>query len=322
MSQYRTILVITDPGLAESPAISRAAWLARSTGATLHLCVIEHSAGIEALRHVNPDPMQALVDGRINARMEWLRGRCEPLAHEGVRCDYSAIWGHPAEQMIVAKVLDLQPDLVLKDVHAVLAPARLFHTPLDWQLLRLCPAPLMLVNAHAQRLPRRVIAAVDPMVTDAEAAELNDRVLEGARALAIQSDAELHAIHVFALLPTVSESLAYARVQEQLRSAHERAFNALMNRHSVPADRRHFLEHVFVESAIREFTTEHHTDVLVMGSVYRSRLDRLLMGSTAEATLYRVNCDVLVLKPKGFLVDAAHWFNATVNQGLHYTTAA
>jgi len=67
--------------------------------------------------------------------------------------------------------------------------------PLYWHLLRECPAPLLLVNAAAAILPRRIIAAVDTDVDGNEA--LNDRVVKEAVTLALQCDAQFELVHAF-----------------------------------------------------------------------------------------------------------------------------
>jgi universal stress protein E len=159
-------------------------------------------------------------------------------------------------------------------------------------------------------------------------AELNDRVLQTALALALQCDAELHAVYGFGFVPLPGDDIvglsvaSYPQLYERLRDAHRLAFDRLMDRHSVPADRRHFIESATPETAISEFAGATGTDLVVMGTVYRSGIDRLIFGSTAERTLYRLNCDVLALKPEGFLASLQHWFNATVNPGISYTQDA
>jgi nucleotide-binding universal stress UspA family protein len=42
-------------------------------------------------------------------------------------------------------------------------------------------------------------------------------------------------------------------------------------------------------------------DVLVMGTVARTGIPGLLMGNTAETVLPSITCDVLVVKPQGFV---------------------
>ena len=48
---------------------------------------------------------------------------------------------------------------------------------------------------------------------------------------------------------------------------------------------------------IPEFAERCRASLVVMGAVSRSRLRQLLIGSTAESVLDRLECDVLVVKP-------------------------
>jgi universal stress protein E len=41
-------------------------------------------------------------------------------------------------------------------------------------------------------------------------------------------------------------------------------------------------------------------DILVLGCISRSGLQRLLIGNTAGQLIYRVPCDLLMVKPMGF----------------------
>jgi universal stress protein E len=43
-----------------------------------------------------------------------------------------------------------------------------------------------------------------------------------------------------------------------------------------------------------------HANVVVMGAVSRSALERAVIGHTAERVLDALDCDVLVIKPPGF----------------------
>jgi universal stress protein E len=44
-------------------------------------------------------------------------------------------------------------------------------------------------------------------------------------------------------------------------------------------------------------------DVVVMGAISRSALERLFVGSTAEAVLDKLHCDVLIVKPAEFVLS-------------------
>jgi nucleotide-binding universal stress UspA family protein len=49
-------------------------------------------------------------------------------------------------------------------------------------------------------------------------------------------------------------------------------------------------------NSICEFAADHHTDVIVMGTVQHKGLNQLL-GTTAEQLLHRAPCSVLAIKP-------------------------
>ncbi|MFC6672356.1 universal stress protein [Marinobacterium aestuariivivens] len=49
------------------------------------------------------------------------------------------------------------------------------------------------------------------------------------------------------------------------------------------------------------FAQEQDIDVMVMGSVARGFIDRLLLGSTVERVLDELACDILVIKQPGFV---------------------
>jgi hypothetical protein len=59
-----------------------------------------------------------------------------------------------------------------------------------------------------------------------------------------------------------------------------------------------------------------------MGTVYRSGIDRLVLGSTAERTLYKLNCDVLALKPAGFFSNLSDGLKGKLAAGTVYTQEA
>ncbi len=55
------------------------------------------------------------------------------------------------------------------------------------------------------------------------------------------------------------------------------------------------------EEAIPKFATREGIDLIVMGTVARTGIPGLLIGNTAEKILDSVECDVLSIKPEGFV---------------------
>lgn len=122
-------------------------------------------------------------------------------------------------------------------------------------------------------------------------------VAKRATAIADQSDAELHIIHVIEPL-----SLAYggdipmdlSSVQDQI---HEQAKSHLAEFSSeigIPEQRRHLVIGR-PDSEIHRIASEEGVDVIVVGSHGRHGL-ALLLGSTANGVLHGARCDVLAVR--------------------------
>jgi universal stress protein E len=52
---------------------------------------------------------------------------------------------------------------------------------------------------------------------------------------------------------------------------------------------------------ISNYAKHNEIDIITMGAVARSVIDRLLVGSTIEHVVDHVDCDVLLVKPEGFI---------------------
>jgi universal stress protein E len=64
-------------------------------------------------------------------------------------------------------------------------------------------------------------------------------------------------------------------------------------------DRSHLVAGV-AGDVLPQIARERAVNLVVMGSLTRSRLENAVVGSTAEKVLDQLSCDVLVIKPKGY----------------------
>ena len=201
---------------------------------------------------------------------------------------------------ILKTVEELKPDLLIKDVTLEPVLKRVFITPLDCHLLRDCPVPVHLVNQARYSLPHRVVAAVDPFDPSTQISGLNDTIIQTANALALQSDAPLHLLYAYDLSPAFNADSPLVGggwgvdFIEELRQSLHQAFVALADRHGVPPERRHFVMGLPVP-VISEFVEQYLADVVVMGTVHRVGIDRLI-GSNTERALYSVPGSILAVR--------------------------
>ncbi len=305
MKKRMQILVIVDPALKRSPALLRAMALARRMEATLLLRLFEYTRELaQATRH--GFDLEAYLRGR-RSRLEEFAGH---LRREGFTVECGVNWGNPKADLVVREALALNPDLVVKDVEAEAGSLRGLLSGLDWQLLRECPAPLMLVHPGTGNLPKRILAAVDPLDEDGKPHELNVDILDAANALAMQSGATLDVVHAFDFVPFAVEPefmtgwVPDPTVYRELRELHAGELYRLCREQGLPPGSMHVLDGDPAR-VIPEFADKHMASLVVMGSIHRSGLQRLLIGNTALALFDHLKCDVLALKPAGFAEQLA-----------------
>ncbi|MCP2073093.1 UNVERIFIED_ORG: universal stress protein E [Pseudomonas lini] len=296
MGQYQRLLLIVEPDLHPSAAMRRACALARASGAELHLCAFVQPPPRTHLWGEKID--QATIQRYLHRYRRWMVEEASLLKEEGLEVTTHVVWTiHPLLD-ILRYVEQFQPDLLIKDVTLEPLLKRVFATPLDCHLLRDCPVPVHLVNQAVNGLPRRVVAAVDP--SDPEANALNERIVQTAAALARQCDAALHLLYACDLSPAFNGEAALLAgawdedFADALRESLHAAFITLAERCEVPAERRHFVIGLPVP-VIHEFLEAFEADVVVMGTVHRAGLERLI-GSTTERALYSVPGSLLAVK--------------------------
>jgi universal stress protein E len=298
----RTILVIVDTA-AEEPqvVIDRAAWLARRAGATLELFAAEFDVDVDAGVVTTVAIPENGGKQQILARQ---RGRLEefaaPLRASGLEVAVDVVWEQPVGEAVIRKIAASSPWLVAKGTHHHNVVQRTLLTNTDWQLIRSCPVPLLLVKPRQIAARPKIVAAVDPLHQHDKPAQLDDAIFRFAEGLAQSTNGELHLVHAFALpmgleLPPDVTALVAAQ--------HREAMTAFLRGHPLPTENVHLLEGLAHE-CLRHVAQEEAADFVVMGAVARRGLRKLLIGSTAERVLDRLPCDLVIIKPPGFSAPA------------------
>ncbi|WP_137819822.1 universal stress protein [Pseudomonas sp. 2FG] len=306
MSEYQRLLLVAPSEMRRTPAFERAAALASAKGAALHIVAFDYVEAIATTGLFNQRVMAEVREGYLQRHRLWLEDEAELQRSKGLTVTTEVLWVQQPYEEILVHVKEMQADMLIKDAHQEPALKRAFVTPLDWQLLRDCPTPLHLVTDARHPLPRQIVAAVDPFRPEEQIRDLNDRIILTALKLAAQCNAELHLLYAYDVSSMLAAEMGMGMgmgtlplsrgLSEELRAAQEQAFTGLADRHGVPKECRHFLLGSPIQ-VISEFAVSSLADVIVMGTVHRRGLHKLL-GSTAEHVLYRVPCSILAIKPE------------------------
>lgn len=309
MSDYKNIMVVLDRDMQRNVAMTRGIELAKRSGAKLFLLLVDYNSAIFKARFIDPELLRQAISGYLDVRRRWVDTELARLQEQGIEAEGQVVWHRPPHEEIAHMAGELRPDLVIKEATPVQGLDRILGTPEDRHLVRLCPAPLMLVNRHSSTVPQKILAAIDPFDTHDKPHALNDEVLKAALRMAYAADAQVHVAHAYEYLPAAAPVgaetvFADAGVFEQVREDHRVEFIRFGKAHSIPEDRMHLREGEPWQ-VIRDLAEDLTVDLVVLGSVQRSGLKRVMMGATAESILAELRCDILVLKPEGFSGDLA-----------------
>lgn len=170
------------------------------------------------------------------------------------------------------------------------------------KLLRKCPSAVWAVKPEHDLMHRLVLAASD-------LSPVGDRSSRCAAQIARLKGCELHVVHAYQVPLELQieaarmSDLEYGEELEQLRAravAHIRRSVAEIVEHPGEGLEVHVGKGA-PSTVIREAVAHLDPDLLVMGMISRGGLAGLLVGSTAERLLDRLDCSILAIKPEDFV---------------------
>jgi universal stress protein E len=174
----------------------------------------------------------------------------------------------------------------------------LVHTSTDWQLLRECPAPVLLISQKKWHHVKPVLVTLDLATGVATKKKLNSKVLGQAKALADALGVELEiitAIEIPTLLSDLDlvDPVAYVK---EARAGMQGEIRKLSAEHGIP-EKSFRCKRGPVEKVITSCAAKVRAQIVVMGTVGRTGVKARLLGNTAEKVLRHMKTDVLAIKP-------------------------
>ncbi len=235
-------------------------------------------------------PKKAARDERLN---DLLHTRAQPLIDQGLTVRTQILEGHPVFESIVRRVAHTQPDIVFESASYHSRLEDLFLSNRDWQLIKACPAPLLLSKRKQWRTNPAIIAAIDPLHGKDEHATLDRQILYAAKHVADLFGAELHVFH------SINQVLFSGTPLHEAHDIHEQKCLELLSSADIAGDRL-LVEDLPVQTVLPIIVKDLQADLVIMGAVSRSRLGDIFIGNTAEQVLDDLLTDVLIIKPEGF----------------------
>lgn len=294
--RWQRIMVVIDPTAAGQPALEKAARIALRTGGSLELYVCDVQQDIPE-SWTGPERSHEYRDVlRARAQTD-LQALAQPLREDGLTVTTQYEWHAPLEQGIGHHVIRSRPDLVVKQTHRHDLMNETLFSRTDWNLVRQVPAALLLVRHGSWPETPRIAAAVDPLHPADRPVLLDERIVHAGCSLASALQGQLEVFHVLQPPP----HLPGEPVPPEQKAAAESEARRIVDELAARSEARTLYAHGGIAEGLVGLARAHAPDILVMGAGARPRSAHSAAGGTAARVLERVECDLLVVKPPGFV---------------------
>lgn len=315
MTNVKTVLADVDPDDRDHLAIARAHQLAAASGARAHLLLTAYDQSLTGGVLSDNDSIEIARRDYLAKLGGWLDNMARPLTDDGIAVKTEVSWHSPRYDSLLAKASELHADVIVRAARRHSTLDKLLFAASDWELVRRAPQPVWIVKKKAdfRATGVRVLAAVDPAHPFEKTANLDRKLVAAATRIVKLFGGAAHVLHAWNPAAAVTPGAGaghHAAVPalnlgkeliEELRKQRQQQLGKLVREFDLPPENSHLIAGD-VRSAAAELASELGIDVIVAGAVARGRLERLLVGSTAERLLDDVDCDVVVIKPDTFPV--------------------
>ncbi|MEM9443004.1 MAG: universal stress protein [Pseudomonadota bacterium] len=294
MQRFKDILVVYDGNVGAEDALNQAIMLAKANQARLTLVDL-----IEEGRYTAHS---------VNERQRRLKRLLPAIKADTITSvDAKVLVGIPFLE-IIKEVLKNKHDLVVASAEGGRVVEAVFFGSTVTHLIRKCPCPVWIVKPGQPVPYGRILAAVDPKPHDRTSDDLNRKIMDLATSLARMTSGSLDIIHAWDVsgqdqdtLASEAPSSVYKAILEQHENQHRERVEALLQHYDLD-DVAHqlLLPRGLPHKRIIDTVQDYDVDLIVMGTVNRTGIPGLLIGSAAETVLEAAHCGVLAVKPAGF----------------------
>lgn len=294
------ILVVVSGKRRKHIALARALQLSAFYNIKLSLLSCVYDPGTELSPLLSNSHREAIKEKKLQSRLKYLNQIKASLATYDIPITTHVQWHRKVQSAVIDTCQLLSPDLVIKRISCNANSINPFTMPIDWQLLRRCPAPLLLVKDELWQMPAPVLAAVDAAAEHHGEFAFNQKIIAYAKLLSRLTDGAAQVVTTH-ISPLVDEAMSIPGFEpEQLKCQmtrhNQQQLTKLAQESNIQAQDLHVIEGL-AEDRIPELAKQIKAQLVVMGISGQSGLQEAFMGNTAERVLSHLQCEVLALKP-------------------------
>jgi universal stress protein E len=297
-SALQKILVASDSRDELLQAVEKAAMVEHYTGASITVLLVIYDPVTEILvERYNPEVSQRIVADLVRSERQALEAALAPCRKHVADLVAEVVFARDTANSICAAARADSADLILKPIARSAHLADFLHTPLDWQLMREAPCPVLFTRSSKWQKPTRVLAALDVM--DVGHADLNRTILRSAALATAILGGELHVATAYpALAPYVNQyqvAQDFSSIKVQLRDMRRDALTRLLHDLGIEAAAT-YVEEGRPRDVIRALAADLSVGLTVVGTAGRSGIKKLLIGNTAEQIIGNLPTDLLTVR--------------------------
>lgn len=290
----RELLVIADQNADSNPAFLHALEVAKNTGAKIEFVGFVHAAGVDSSEILTQSEKRKVHHEFIDRKQAQIDSFLSKLDLTGVRINVDVVWERSFERWVTDRCNQKSFDMIFKTGHRSESTT---HAPSDWQLMRHCPDPVMIVGDKEWKSGGKVLAALDLGSSSEEALKLNEEILKYSFQLAEATNSEVHACYSISMPSALAELDFFDTVgyEKKMKESIDPIISRLIEKGGLNQETLHLVSGKPAKE-IRRIIEKIDADVVVMGNKTRVSLRGRLLGNTAKNILRKVKADVLVVK--------------------------
>ncbi|OOF69598.1 universal stress protein UspE [Rodentibacter caecimuris] len=302
---FNNILVVLNPENEKQYALARAVRLAKEqkieqkVKITALLAVYDLSYEMSSL--LSSEEREAMHHTAIEQQRSAVQFYLDKYAAPEIEFDSRIVWNSNEAEAIRQEVENNPYDLVIKYTKDEESLTSLIFTPLDWQLLRKCPIPVLMVRDGDWKHQRRILVAVNVSGEQEYHNEFNKELVSTGISLA--ENLNRGNVHLVAAYPITPINMAidlpefnHSDNENSIRGQHLINMKTLRQQFSIDEDHTHVYEG-FPEEVIPKVAQAIEAELVILGTIGRTGLSAALLGNTAEHVISKLSCNLLAIKP-------------------------
>lgn len=306
MKHVNSILFCGNPGHVDVKMLEHAADIAKYHQSTIKIVhvITDYPKDVGSWWNVsNPAKLRESI---VREREDFLEGLVESLKRLGVeKVSRKLLWGKPIDEVSREMLFQKQDLVMLVSKHRG-KPSYHSHGYSPEELVRQCPCPVWVAQEKVKKRVNRIVACMEGGTGRTGVDDMNTQVLQYAAAVSKAQGSEVHIAYVKPLHDIEDGSKSklshfnrdITAYLDSVRNKVKTLCNELLSDHEISLNDEHI--HPLVgpaERAILEFVETKGADLVVMATTVHKGLHGLLVASTAEKVLKKIDCPVLVMKP-------------------------